>query len=98
MHFWNLLCLCHVCDEEELQLIFLEDSGTLEYSTCILLQRLCVQCSLKIHFCILCTCVWCTGTSRVTSTHNILYNPMENGFLCKDSQCYGTYILNYTLV
>jgi hypothetical protein len=39
---WNSLCLCHVCDEEELQLIFLEDSGTLEYSTCILLQRLCV--------------------------------------------------------
>ena len=26
-----------VCDEEELQLIFLEDSGTLEYSTWILL-------------------------------------------------------------
>jgi hypothetical protein len=44
-----LLCLCHVCDEEKLQLIFLEDSGTLEYFTCILLQRLCVQCSLKIY-------------------------------------------------
>jgi hypothetical protein len=39
----------YVSDEEELQLIFLEDSGTLEYSTCILLQRLCVQCSLKIY-------------------------------------------------
>jgi hypothetical protein len=29
---WHLICLCHVhvCDEEELQFIFLEDSGTLE--------------------------------------------------------------------
>jgi hypothetical protein len=73
---WNLLCLCHVCDEEKLQLIFLEDTGTLEYYACILLLRLCAVQFENI----LCTCVWCTGTSRVTYTHNILHNPMENGF------------------
>ena len=39
----------NVSGEEELQLIFLEDSGTLEYSTCVLLQNLCMQCSLKIY-------------------------------------------------
>ena len=48
-HFQREICYVYVIDEEELQLIFLEDSGTLEYSTCILLQRLCVQCSLKIY-------------------------------------------------
>ena len=52
---WHLLCLyhVHVCHEEELQLIFLEDSRTLEYSTCILLQRLCAVQFENI----LCTCV-----------------------------------------
>ena len=51
-HFQREICyvyVMYVSDEEELQLIFLEDSGTLEYSTCILLQSLCVQCSLKIY-------------------------------------------------
>jgi len=38
---------------------------------------------------ILCTCVWCTGTSRVTSTHNIMHNPMENGFCWR---CEGIFV------